>query len=79
MTAKLKPELNTNSILITIGIMVSTWTLRTVSELREQQAILTYRVQALEKRVGVSKAHPLVTGSSTSLILGQLDSSLPSK
>jgi hypothetical protein len=76
---KIKEAINANSILLLIVIGLSTWTLKKVSELSETQAVLLYRVNELEKKKTVSTGHPPGLSSATSPILGQLNSSLPSR
>ncbi len=77
--AKVTSPVNINSLLISIVILLSTWTLKTVRDLETQQAVILYRIQALERKTGISMERPQSAISAIRPILGQLDSSSPSR
>ena len=43
--------INSNTVLLTIGLALSGWTLKTVSEIRESQSALKEQVKSLERVV----------------------------
>ena len=81
MTKDLPNHINFNTILITILLALSGWTLKSITELREQSVLLAYRLDRLEgeHKKTVSTEYHQELGSATSLALGQLGSFSPSK
>jgi len=79
MVARIKEGVNVNTIMLAVLLGLSTWTLRSVQELREQNVLLQYRVQQLEHKMQISKVHPRQEASAMSPVLGLLGSSSPSK
>jgi hypothetical protein len=59
---KMRDGLNLNTVLLTVVLGLSAWTLKKVVDLSETQAVLSFRVQALEARFAIISGQPLNTG-----------------
>jgi hypothetical protein len=67
--------LNFNTVLLTLVVGLSAWTLKEVVALSKSNAILSYRMDQIEQ--AFNREHLQGSGSATSRALSRLDSSSP--